>query len=125
MATKMKSRKKKSVNNAFYVNVRVCCASCQHLNYINGDCRVCELTGKVRKPRAECGQWKMRGSLLKAGMDRGQVKSKRYLKFALNMVLKEDEAIKNGILTEEGRTSVQQLRLAYEVKYGQSIYEMI
>ena len=65
-----------SVRNAYGVNVKRCCASCQHKCIDKEGERVCALMMIKVEQMFECQQWQMSDGLKNAGMGGGVVRLK-------------------------------------------------
>lgn len=98
-----------------------CCASCMHKSIENDGTRVCQLMQLKVKQGFACPKWQMDASCDKAGLGLGKVKKKAYLMFVLAVRCEESEAIQKGIITEQGRRTLEQLREEFTKEHG-SIY---
>ncbi|MBR1541297.1 MAG: hypothetical protein IJ628_01660 [Bacteroidaceae bacterium] len=119
---KTKMRKEKSVKNARSVEIRKCCASCEHMSYDCDGRRMCKVLKRARKQKAVCTLWMMRQVLQKAGNSGGLVKTRHYLLYAMKVRLREEKAVSAGLITEQQRLSVEEIRSQYVAKFNRSIY---
>ena len=73
------------------------------------------------EPGDVCADWQLNSCLKNVGKEKGRIKSKAYLDFILKKRLAEDYRIELGVLSEDDRQPVKEIRREYEEKYG-SIY---
>lgn len=123
MATK-NLKKAETCKNGFGVKVAKYCASCMCKSVENDGTRVCQLMQLKVMQGFGCSKWQMDHSCDKAGLGLGKVKKKSYLMFVLAVRSEENDAIQNGIITEQGRRTLEQLREEYTKKHG-SIYAIL
>lgn len=123
MATK-NLKKTETTRNGFGVKVKKCCASCQNKTIENDGTRVCGLMQLIMGQKDACPKWKASNSVEVAGMSGGKVKRKAYLMFVLAVRSEENEAIQKGIITEQGRKSLEQIREEFTKEHG-SIYAIL
>jgi len=72
----------------------------------------------IVEQREYCIQWELSLNYGKPLKGDGEVKNGRYLRYALNIRSKEDEAILNGLMLESERLTIEQIRSEYEEKFG-------
>jgi len=112
-----------SVRNAHGCKIKKCCASCGHKCIDNEGTRVCALMMLKVQQRFKCKQWQMSDGLKNAGMSGGKVKRKEYLIYVQEIRSAESDNIQNGIITEQERKTLEEIREMFTKKYG-SIYVM-
>ena len=110
-----------SVRNAHYCKIKKCCASCQHKCIESDGTRVCaQMMLKVQQ-KFKCKQWQMSDGLKNAGKCNGKVKRKEYLIYVQEIRCAESDDIKNGIITEQERKTLKEIRQMFTEKFGDSI----
>ena len=62
-----------TVTNAYHVEVKVCCASCQHKEVLKDGTRMCNKMTLIVEAASECQQWQMSDGLKNAGLQNGGV----------------------------------------------------
>ena len=110
--------------NAFRQGAKRQCGSCLHKTVENDGTRVCQLMMLKVRCNFCCPRWQMDGGCEKAGLGLGHVKKKAYLLFVVAVRAEESEAIQKGIITEQGRRPIEQLREEFEREHG-SIYAIL
>lgn len=109
------------VKNPYSQSVSKDCRSCK-FKCVNWDTRrTCQLTDMLVEPGDVCADWQLNSCLKNVGKEKGRIKSKAYLDFILKKRLAEDYRIELGVLSEDDRQPVKEIRREYEEKYG-SIY---
>ena len=107
--------------NCYGVNIKRCCASCQHKAETRLiTMRHCKRHDKDVNPIDHCSDWCMSDNLRMAGRGEGEVKRKEYLLFVLNIREQEAIAAERGDSVVE--KSVSELRMVFEKQFG-TIYE--
>lgn len=117
MATK-NLKKTETTKNGFGVKVKKCCASCMHKSVENDGTRVCQLMQLKVKQGFGCSKWQMDISCGKAGLGLGKVKKKAYLMFVFAVRIEENDAIQKGVITEQERRTLEQLREEFTKEHG-------
>ena len=112
-----------SVRNAHGCKIKKCCASCQHKDVANDGTKVCSLILEKVEQKSKCKKWKMVDSLKNAGKGGGKVKRKEYLIYVQEVRSSENDDIKYGIITEQERKTLGEIRRMFTEKFG-SIYVM-
>jgi len=109
------------MRNEHGIEVRECCASCKHKDLTRlMSSRFCLQHDKSVKPRECCEQWAMSEQMEAAGLGRGKVKKKAYLRYVLEV--REDESLAEQLgLSQYPHKSIEQIRKDFEEKNG-SIY---
>lgn len=109
------------VLNAQFIEVKKCCASCEHRDILQDGTRVCKLMQIIRGQKDMCRQWEMSEGLKYAGRGFGRVRSKEYLDFVIAVRIEETYDIEDGLMLEEDRASLEDIRKRYNELHG-SIY---
>ena len=106
------------------IKVRKCCASCIHKCLSSTSARTCALHGKKEEVDQlhVCDHWQMEPSLDNAGDGQGKVKKKDFLMFVILRRRTEDQSIELGIISEDERLSIEDLREEYISKNGNIYY---
>ena len=63
-----------------------------------------------------CDDWKAAQCFEQVGLNRGKVKRREYLMWVMEQRMQEDEDIEAGLLEEEDRRSVEELREIWKTK---------
>ena len=106
------------MKNRNRIEIKECCASCQHKEILPDGTRVCKLMEMIMESGFRCNQWGLEEHLQHAGEGWGRVKKKTYLAFVLSIREEENQMIDEGLLLESERTSTMKLRLEYRKNYG-------
>lgn len=111
--------KKFFVRNQHGVSVCKCCASCAHKR-LDKNFRIC-MKGEGQVPSYYyCPNWEMNEVFSIAGKGDGMVKKDDYLRFALDIITREEiEALRasaNKLIFT--RTTIPEIRNMYKKKYG-------
>lgn len=109
------------VKNPCFLRIKKECRSCKFKCLEWDSRRNCQLTDLRVEPTGACADWEMSDCLMKMGRSLGTVKSKAYLDFVQRKRLAEDVLMEQGLIGEEDRQPVEELRQEYMEKYG-SIY---
>ena len=119
----MKEIEVEITKNAFDVVVVKCCASCAYreIDVLSGH-RKCYRHDKNVDRYNVCENWKMNRGARVAGVGGGKVKQKRYLDFAMNIRLREQEALAAGTMDKSDQMQVALMRRKYELFYVAQIY---
>lgn len=111
---------KKYYRNAFGIVIKQCCASCAHKDMMKASPnRYCTEHEQIVKACHVCSLWQMSNQMKAAGMSRGRVKRKEYLRYLVNV--RQEEMIARQIGLTITVKSIEQIRLDYEKEFG-SIY---
>ena len=87
------------MKNRNRIEIKECCASCQHKEILPDGTRVCKLMEMIMESGFRCNQWGLEEHLQHAGEE-------------------ENQMIDEGLLLESERTSTMKLRLEYRKNYG-------
>ena len=112
-----------SVRNAHGCKIKKCCASCQHKCIESDGTRVCASMMLKIQQKFKCKKWQMSDGLKNAGKCDGKVKRKEYLIYVQEIRSAESDDIQNGIITEQERKTLEEIRKMFTEKFG-SIYVM-
>ena len=115
-----KDSQKKSMRNQHGIEIRKCCASCQHKCTDTDGRRICGLMQIVVEQKFDCPKWELAEGQQNAGRSGGKVKRREYLMFVFETRMQEREAIDNGILLPEDVETLDSLRKRFEVETGLS-----
>ena len=118
----MKKTRMSYARNCQGIKVKKCCASCQHKCVNKDGSRLCTLTMRRVSTNSRCLSWEMMEKLHNAGLGNGYVKNNEYLRYALKIREKEQEAIENGEMENSEQLSVADLRKRYEYYRKASIF---
>ena len=61
------------MKNQYHIEIKKCCASCQHREVQNDGTRLCKKVGLIVEQKFKCRQWQMSDGLKKAGHQTGAV----------------------------------------------------
>ena len=61
------------MKNQYHIEIKECCASCQHREVLNDGSRLCKKVGLIVEQKFKCRQWQMSDGLKKAGHQTGTV----------------------------------------------------
>ena len=61
------------MKNQYHIEIKKCCASCQHREVLNDGTRLCKKVGLIVEQKFKCRQWQMSDGLKKAGHQTGAV----------------------------------------------------
>ena len=61
------------MKNQYHIEIKECCASCQHREVLNDGTRLCKKVGLIVEQKFKCRQWQMSDGLKKAGHQTGAV----------------------------------------------------
>ena len=64
------------MKNRYHIEIKECCASCQHREVDEEGTHICELMQLKVKGEFVCPRWQMSSGLQNAGMSGGKVKQK-------------------------------------------------
>ena len=119
----MKEIEVEITKNAFDAVVVKCCASCAYreIDVFTGQ-RKCYRHDKNVDRYDVCENWKMNRGARVAGVGGGKVKQKKYLDFAMNIRLREQEALAAGAMDKSDQMQVALMRRKYELFYMAPIY---
>ena len=92
------------------IKVKRCCASCMYKDYDDDGHRICLQLQRRVAGRNRCEDWQMSEAMKRAGWNKGCIKKRMYLMNVLDVRLEEDAAIDEGIIIEEERVPVRELR---------------
>ena len=116
-------------NNQFATNrcgiqVRKCCASCINKCLSSTSARTCALRGKKEEVDQlhVCPHWRMEPSLDNAGDSQCRVKRKDFLMFVMLRRRTETQSIELGIISEDERQTIDDLREEYISQHGNIYY---
>ena len=119
----MAKKMTKTMRNQHGIEIKKCCASCQHKCIINKyGTRLCALMQLIVESRFVCLKWECMEKLQNAGNSGGQVKTHDYLMYAMEVRLQEEKAVMDGLITEQQRLSVEEIRTEFEAKFNRSVY---
>ena len=94
--------------NVSGIEFRKCCCTCK--NRCPDEGNTCAMLGIEVASTDLCNNWKAASCFEQVGMNKGKVKSKAYLMWVMEQRLQEDKDIEAGLLDEEDRKSVEELR---------------
>ena len=119
----MKEIEVEITKNAFDAVVVKCCASWAYreIDVFTGQ-RKCYRHDKNVDRYDVCENWKMNRGARVAGVGGGKVKQKKYLDFAMNIRLREQEALAAGTMDKSDQMQVALMRRKYELFYMAPIY---
>ena len=107
------------VTNCIGIAVKRCCASCMHKRLSSTSERTCSLHDMQEVEQSHvCLDWAMAECFEKAGCSLGKVKSKPYLTFVMMRRWTENKNIELGVMTDDDRQTVEELREEFIGKYG-------
>ena len=92
------------------IKVQRCCASCMHKDYDDDGNRICRLLDRRVPGKNRCERWQMSEAMQRVGWNKGGIKKQSYLMSVLAFRQEEDAAIDNGMIIEEERLAVKELR---------------
>lgn len=120
----MTKKTKQFVTNRCGIQVRKCCASCINKCLSSTSQRTCALRGKKEEVDKlhVCSKWQMEPSFDNAGDGQGRVKKKDFLMFVMLRRRTEAQSIELGIISEDERQTVDDLREEYISKNGNIYY---
>jgi len=61
------------MKNRYHIEIKECCASCQHREVQNDGTRICSKVGLIVEQKFKCSQWEMSDGLKIAGLQTGAV----------------------------------------------------
>ena len=61
------------MKNQYHIEIKKCCASCQHREVLNDGTRLYKKVGLIVEQKFKCRQWQMSDGLKKAGHQTGAV----------------------------------------------------
>ena len=61
------------MKNQYQIEIKACCASCQHREVQNDGTRICSKVGLIVEQKFKCRQWEMSDGLKIAGLQTGAV----------------------------------------------------
>ena len=117
-----KDSQKKSMRNHHGIEIRKCCASCQHKCMDTDGRRICGLMQIVVEQRFDCPKWEMAEGQQNAGRSGGKVKRREYLMFVFETRMQEQEAIAAGKMLPTEVATLDSLRKRFEEMTGLSPY---
>ena len=117
-----KDSQKKSMRNQHGIEIRKCCASCQHKCMDTDGRRICGLMQIVVEQRFDCPKWELAEGLQNAGRSGGTVKRREYLMFVFETRMQEQEAIAAGKMLPTEVATLDSLRKRFEEMTGLSPY---
>ena len=122
----MTKKTKNFATNRCGIGIRKCCASCIHKCLSSTSARTCALHGKKEEVDQlhVCSSWDMAPSLDNAGDSQGRVKKKDFLMFVMLRRRTEDQSIELGIIDEDERLSIEDLREEYISQNGNIYYDI-
>ena len=92
------------------IEFKKCCCTCKHRCPEADSKSTCLELGIEVASTDLCRGWKMAPSYEQVGMNKGKVKSKEYLMWVLEQRVQETRDIEAGLMDEEDRKSVEELR---------------
>ena len=92
------------------IEVKKCCCTCKHRCPEADSKSTCLELGIEVASTDLCRGWKMAPSYEQVGMNKGKVKSREYLMWVLEQRVQETRDIEAGLMDEEDRKSVEELR---------------
>ena len=92
------------------IEFRKCCCTCKHRCPEADSKSTCAMLGVEVASTDLCRSWKVAPSYEKVGVSKGKVKSREYLMWVLEQRVQETRDIEAGLLDEEDRKSVEELR---------------
>lgn len=92
------------------IEFRKCCFTCKHRCPEADSKSTCAMLGVEVASTDLCRSWKVARCFEQVGMNKGRVKSKAYLMWVMEQRLQETRDIEAGLLDEEDRKSVEELR---------------
>ena len=92
------------------IEFRKCCFTCKHRCPEADSKSTCAMLGVEVASTDLCRSWKVARCFEQVGMNKGKVKSKAYLMWVMEQRLQETRDIEAGLLDEEDRKSVEELR---------------
>ena len=110
------------MKNRNRIEIKECCASCQHKEILPDGTRICKLMEMIMESGFRCKHWGLDEHLQHAGEGWGRVKKKEYLAFVLSVREEENQMIDEGLLSESERTSVLELRLEYRKRQKDFVF---
>ena len=114
-----KKKEQTFVMNGAGIPVKRCCSSCMHKCLTSISQRTCSLhENKSVKKRDVCPAWRMAPCLENVGTNLGEVKKKSYLQFVMVRRWTEDKNIELGVMDEDDRQRVSELREEYVGRFG-------
>lgn len=61
------------MKNQYHIEIKECCASCQHREVMDDGTRLCQKVGLVVEQKFKCHLWELNDGLKKAGHQTGAV----------------------------------------------------
>ena len=110
----------KSMRIQHGIEIKKCCASCQHKKNGNDGGRICSLMQIVVGQQFTCPKWAVADGLMNAGRSQGKVKRREYLMFVFETRMQEREAIDSGLMLPEEIATLDSLRERFEKETGLS-----
>ena len=92
------------------IEFKKCCCTCKHRCPEADSKSTCLELGIEVASTDLCRGWKMAPSYEQVGMNKGKVKSREYLMWVLEQRVQETRDIEAGLMDEEDRRSVEELR---------------
>ena len=117
-----KDSQKKSMRNQHGIEIRKCCASCQHKCTDTDGRRICGLMQIVVEQKFDCPKWELTEGQQNAGRSGGKVKRREYLMFVFETRMQEQEAIEAGMMLPTEVATLDSLRKRFEEMTGLSPY---
>jgi len=107
--------------NSRGVEIKKCCASCEHIAINNHGFHTCRKMLLNVNSDFCCPEWSMAANFINVGDATGKVKSAKYLNYVKLIREEESELIRQGAGADEARKPISLIRQEYEQLYG-SIY---
>ena len=92
------------------IEFKKCCCTCKHRCPEADSKSTCAVLGIEVGSTDLCRSWEVASCYEKVGMNKGRVKSREYLLWVLEQRVQETRDIEAGLLDEEERMSVEELR---------------
>jgi len=102
--------------NRFGIEVKPCCASCQHKCLDDFAARKCKLTGHRVRSRYACREWQMSEQLEMMGCERGRVQRREYQLTLMEVRASERLAIQRGVTITP--KSLEDIQEEFEQEHG-------
>lgn len=110
-----------TMRNQHGIEIKMCCASCQHKVCNHDGSRVCSKMRLKVEQQFCCKEWTLaEESFSKAGRSGGKVKRREYLMFVFETRMQEQEAIDKGEMTPDEQATLDSLRRRFEEQTGLS-----
>ena len=61
------------MKNRYHIEIKACCASCQHREIQNDGTRICSMVGLIVEQKFKSQHWEMADGLKAAGLQKGAV----------------------------------------------------